>query len=108
MPSGAPVSLASYWPVSPITVLGGLHAATMRPAWTDGIPDHRFTLDAALAGYTIGGAYAERTEARKGSLTPGKLADIVILDRDIGAGGDILLETNVSATITGGEVVYER
>ncbi len=105
--AGAPIALASDWPVSDISILRGLHAATTREAWAEDVPNHRFTLQAALAGYTIGGAYAEGTEAIKGSLKPGKLADIVLLDRDIEAAPpDDLENAQVSVTICGGRISY--
>lgn len=105
--NGAHIALASDWPVSPVSILLGLESATTRAAWTDGVPDQRFTLEAALRGYTIGGAYAEHTEAIKGSLAPGKLADIVILDGDIEATAPTALsEMGIRMTICGGRTSY--
>ena len=106
--AGAPIALGSDWPVSPISPFVGLHAATTREAWAEDVPDHRFTLDEALRGYTLGGARSERTERDKGSLAPGKLADLVVLDREIGeASLGTLPETQVRLTMAGGRVVYE-
>ncbi|MFQ6052944.1 MAG: amidohydrolase family protein, partial [Candidatus Bathyarchaeia archaeon] len=63
----------------------------------------------AIRVYTINGAYLEGTEELKGSLEPGKLADMVVLDRDILTvdPGEII-GTKVLMTIVGGEVVYRR
>ena len=105
--AGAPIALASDWPVSDISIIRGLHAATTREAWADDVPNHRFTLNEALAGYTIGGAWAEGTDIKKGSLAKGKLADVVILDRDIESQPlDQLDQTQIAATICGGMVTY--
>jgi len=63
----------------------------------------------AIRVYTINGAYLEGTEKEKGSLEPGKLADVVVLDRDIlTIDPREIIETKVLMTIVGGEVVYKR
>ena len=63
----------------------------------------------AIRAYTINGAYLENKEDEKGSIEPGKLADFVVLDRDITAiDPSEIIETRVLMTIVGGEVVYER
>jgi predicted amidohydrolase YtcJ len=79
-----------------------------RAAWTPEVPDQRFSLEAALKGYTIGGAYAERSDSYKGSLEVGKVADLVILDRDIMAiaDHDEIKDVAVLSTICGGRVVF--
>jgi len=63
----------------------------------------------AIRVYTVNGAYLEGTEDEKGSLEPGKLADMIVLDRDILTvdPGEII-DTKVLMTIVGGRVVYER
>ncbi|WP_216665321.1 amidohydrolase [Pseudoruegeria sp. HB172150] len=105
--SGALIALASDWPVADVSVMVGLHAAVTREAWVADVPDHRFKLEAALAGYTIGGAKAEQTEAKKGSLREGKLADIVILDGDItGIPSSDIGGMRIRTTICGGAVTY--
>ena len=63
----------------------------------------------AVRAYTINGAYLEGKEDEKGSIEAGKLADFVVLDRDIFAvDPSEIVETRVLMTIVGGEVVYER
>jgi len=106
--TGAAIALASDWPVSDISILKGIHAAVTRRAWAPDVPDHRFTLTDALKGYTIGGAYAERSESYKGSLEAGKVADLVVLDRDIMAiqDNDEIGDINVMTTICGGHIVF--
>ena len=62
----------------------------------------------ALRAYTVNAAYLEGNEAAKGSVEPGKLADFVVLDRDITrVGPEEILKARVLMTIVGGEVVYE-
>ncbi|MFB0558171.1 MAG: amidohydrolase [Candidatus Bathyarchaeia archaeon] len=63
----------------------------------------------AIKTYTIKGAYLEGKEDEKGSIEPGKLADMVVMDRDIlMADPEEIIETKALMTIVGGEVVYER
>jgi len=63
----------------------------------------------AIRVYTINGAYLEGTEKEKGSLEPGKLADMVVLDRDIlTIDPKEIIDTKALMTIAGGEVVYKR
>ena len=63
----------------------------------------------AIRAYTVNGAFLEGTENEKGSLEPGKLADMVVLDRDILTVDPLdIVNTRVLMTIVGGEVVYER
>lgn len=65
-------------------------------------------MDQAVEYYTLGSAYAERAEARKGSITVGKLADLVILTRDIFTIPPRgILETKPAMTMVGGRVVFE-
>ncbi|MBC8225425.1 amidohydrolase [Candidatus Bathyarchaeota archaeon] len=63
----------------------------------------------AIRAYTVNGAFLEGTEDEKGSLKPGKLADMVVLDRDILTVDPLdIVNTRVLMTVVGGEVVYER
>ncbi len=72
-------------------------------------PDQRMTRDEALRSYTLSGAYAAFEEDLKGSIEPGKLADIVVLSQDImTVPDDEILATRVDTTILGGEVRYRR
>ena len=75
----------------------------------DFFPAQKMTRMEALESYTLNNAYAAFEEALKGTLTPGKLADIAVLDRDIlTVSDDELPLTQVDMTIVGGEVRYER
>lgn len=81
--AGVRLVFASDWPVAPIDPLLGIQCAMTRTAYAPGLPDHRQTLDQAIAGYTIDGAYAEFAEDRKGRLKPGYYADLVVLSGDL-------------------------
>ncbi len=109
---GAKLAFGTDWPVAPLNPLLGLCAAVTR-ATLDGkhpdgwIPEQKITLAEALEAYTLGSAYAEFTDHRKGSLTPGKLADVVILDADLfHIPPDKIKDAKVVATILAGHVVY--
>ena len=70
-------------------------------------PAERMTREEALRSYTINNAYAAFEEDVKGSITPGKLADIVVLSQDILTIPDEeILDTEVVHTILGGQIVY--
>lgn len=72
-------------------------------------PDQLMTRMEGLEAYTINAAYGAHEEFSKGSITLGKLADIVVLSRDIlQIPDDQILDTRVDVTIVGGEVVYTR
>ena len=105
--AGVHVAFASDWPVADINPLRGIQAAVTRPTY-DGARDQRLSLMDTLAAYTIGGAYAEHTEDRKGMLKPGYLADAIILSGDIEATApDQIGAMHVATTICGGRVVWE-
>ena len=71
-------------------------------------PEQSMTLKEAVEAYTINPAYSSHEEGIKGSITRGKLADIVVLSQDIFANPpDALLKTKVTMTMLGGKVVYE-
>ncbi|HWG41079.1 MAG TPA: amidohydrolase family protein, partial [Candidatus Acidoferrales bacterium] len=71
-------------------------------------PEQKLTIDHAIYAYTIGSAYAEFAEEKKGQLTPGMLADFVVLDRDITkVSPPEILKTRVLRTVVGGKTVYE-
>jgi len=109
---GVTLAFGTDWPVAPLNPMLGLSAAVTR-ATADGknpdgwIPEEKITLPEALEAYTLGSAFAEFQENEKGSITPGKLADMVILSENIfdlkpKAVGNVKVET----TIVGGKIVY--
>ena len=105
---GVPIAFASDWPVSDINPMRGVKAAITRQPWKAGHPGHDSTLGEALAGYTIGGAYAGKDEHRLGRLVAGNKADIVVMDRDLEATPIEELDTARAAiTFTGGQLTWE-
>ncbi len=117
--SGALVAFGSDAPVADPNPFLGLHAALVRqrvermPAlpWH---PDECVGLEAAIFAYTLGAARAGGWEREIGSLETGKLADLIVVDRDLfaladaGITGSELAETQVLLTLFGGEIVYRR
>jgi predicted amidohydrolase YtcJ len=110
---GVRLAFGSDWTVAPLNPMFGLYAAVTR-ATLDGknpggwFPEQRLTLEEALQAYTMGSAFAEFREREKGSLTPGKLADLVVLDGDLFAmAQEKIKDAAVRYTIVGGRVVYE-
>jgi predicted amidohydrolase YtcJ len=111
--SGAVLAFGSDSPVSPLSVIAGIHAAVTRrradgtPGPNGWYPEQCLTVEEAVYAYTVGAAYAAAEEGDKGSLSPGKLADLVVLSQDIFSINPAgLLETEVELTIIDGEVVY--
>lgn len=108
------VALGTDFPVEGISPFATYYAACVRKD-AKGFPDGGFMMDEALnrrdalRGMTIWNALAQFEEAEKGSLEPGKLADFVILDRDLLLCPDErILGTNVLLTAVGGEVVLDE
>ncbi len=112
--TGVIIPNGSDFPVERVSPLYSFHAAVTRQddnSWPPGgwFPEQAMTRDEALKGMTIWPAFAAFQEQLLGSLTPGKLADFVILDRDImTVPASDILGTSVLATYIGGRVVYER
>ena len=72
-------------------------------------PDQKMSREEALRSYTIHCAYASFQEDILGSLTPGKLADITVLSKDIMTVPDEeILDTEILYTIVGGKVMYQK
>ena len=71
-------------------------------------PEQRLTPDQALRCYTAGGAFASSEEERKGTLTAGKMADFVVLDRSPIRFPRAIENLRVKATAIGGRVVWRR
>jgi predicted amidohydrolase YtcJ len=110
--AGATLAFGSDWSVSTPDPLALIEVAVNRVAPDDRtgepfLPAERLDLPAALDAATIGAAYANRLDAITGSVEPGKLADLAVLDRDLfdpaaGPAGD----ARVLATLVEGEVVH--
>ena len=112
--AGAALAFGSDWTVAPLDPVLGIYAAVTRRT-LDGrnpggwVPEQKITVEEAVRAYTVGSAYAEFADERKGTLTVGKLADIVILSRDIFRIDPVEIEkTRVTMTIMDGRIVYEK
>ena len=110
---GVRLAFGSDWTVAPLNPMTGLYAAVTR-ATLDGknpggwFPEQKLTLEEAIQAYTMGSAYAEFREKEEGSLTVGKLGDVVVLDSDLfSIAAERLKDAAVRYTIVGGKVVYE-
>jgi predicted amidohydrolase YtcJ len=110
--AGVHVSLSSDTPVAEPDWLQGVEAAVLRKSKASGTvrgPAQRISVAEAIRAYTMGGAWQDFMEKRKGSLEPGKLADFCVLDRDILTVDpeEIHAIKNV-ATVVGGKRVFEE
>jgi predicted amidohydrolase YtcJ len=111
--SGATLAFGSDWFVAPPTPLEGIYAAVTRRTMDDRhpggwVPGQRITVEEALRGYTVGSAFAEYREGRKGRIKRGMLADLVMLDQDLTAiPPDRIRDARVRLTIVGGRIVHE-
>jgi predicted amidohydrolase YtcJ len=108
------MSFGSDWTVGILNPLAGIYAAVTRRT-TDGanpggwFPEQKISVEEAVRAYTIENAYAAFEEDEKGSITPGKLADFVVLSKDILTIDPILIENvSVDMTILGGKAIYKR
>ena len=116
--SGIVTNLVSDFPgafdrshVATIDPLRNMHVAMTRaaPEGTAFHPEQALRVDDVLRAYTSWPAFSSREERLKGTVSPGKLADLVVLSDDITRGGpDILLTATVDLTVLAGEVVYQR
>ncbi len=111
---GVRLAFGTDWPVAPLDPMQGVYAAVTR-ATLDGknpqgwVPEQKITVAEAVEAYTLGSAYAEFQEQEKGSIAPGKLADLVVLSDDIfSIAPEKIRDVKAEATIVGGRIVYER
>ena len=111
---GTRLTFGSDWPVAPLDPLAGIDAAVNRRTLDgnhpDGwFPEERIRVAEAVRAYTLDAAYADFSDERTGSLAPGKLADLVVLSRDILADEErsTITEAKVLMTVVGGKIVYQ-
>ena len=111
--AGTVLAFGSDCPVEDLNPFLGIHAAVTRrradgsPGPEGWIPAQRLTVAEAVRAYTLGAACAAGLEGRLGSLVPGKLADLVVLDRDVfTCDPPAIAQTQVAATMIGGQFVY--
>ncbi len=109
--SGAVVTNGTDAPVEDLDPIASYYSTVTRKR-ADGMvffPGQRMTRMEALRSYTIACAYSAFEEDLKGSLEPGKLADVVVLSKDILAcPDDEILDARVDLTVVGGEVLFQR
>ncbi len=108
---GVELAFGTDYPVEPVAPFRGLYAAVTRKS-EDGkkeyYPEQKLTMEQAIAAYTTGSAFAEFAEKDKGTLAPGMLADLVVLDTDItSVPPEKVLATKVLRTVLGGKTVYQ-
>jgi len=111
--TGAVLAFGSDWPVAPMEVLMGIYGAATRRTLDgkhpDGwVPEQKISVAEAIHAYTMGSAYASFTEKIKGSIEPGKLADMVVVSDDIlSIPPAEIANTHVVTTIFDGKVIYK-
>ncbi len=112
--SGAVLAFGSDWPVAPMAPLMGIYAAATRRT-LDGkhpegwVPEQKIAVAEAIRAYTMGSAYASFDEKIKGSIEPGKLADMVVVSEDILSIAPAEIEkARVEITVFDGRVIYRR
>jgi predicted amidohydrolase YtcJ len=113
--AGARLAFGSDWSVAPLNPLLGIDAAVNRRTLDGKHPagwfaEQKIRVSEAIEAYTIGSAYAASQERDRGSLEAGKLADLVVLSRDILAASerDRIAATEVVLTVVGGKIVHDK
>ncbi len=110
--AGAKLAFGTDYQVEPLNPMEGLYAAVTRKdrlgengnGWH---PEQKIKMKEAIEYYTLGSAYSQFMDDRKGMIRPGFLADIVILDKDLlTIPENEIMKTKVVYTITGGKIVY--
>jgi predicted amidohydrolase YtcJ len=109
---GVRLAFGTDWFVAPLNPMLGIYAAVTR-ATLDGknpkgwFPEQKLTVAETVEAYTLGSAFAEFQEKEKGSITPGKLADMVLLSDDIfSIAPEKIREVSVIRTIVGGKTTW--
>jgi len=110
---GVRLAFGTDWEVAPLNPMLGLYAAVTR-ATLDGknpngwFPEQKLTVAESVEAYTMGSAYAEFQEKEKGSITAGKLADMVLLSDDIfSIAPEKIRDVTVLKTVVGGRLVFD-
>jgi hypothetical protein len=111
---GVHLAFGTDWDVAPLNPMLSLYAAVTR-ATLDGknpngwFPEQKLTVAEAVEAYTMGSAYAEFQEKEKGSITPGKFADMVLLSDDIfSIAPEKIRDVKVIETIVGGKIQFKN
>ena len=110
--AGSTLAFGTDYPVEPLNPMEGLYAAVTRKdrlgeegeGW---FPEQKLNMEEAIRYYTLGSAYAQFMEDRKGMIRTGYLADLVIVEKDLMTIPESeIMKTKVDYTIVGGKVVY--
>jgi predicted amidohydrolase YtcJ len=110
--AGSMLAFGTDYQVEPLNPMEGLYAAVTRKDRLGGegegwFPEQKLSMEEAIKYYTLGSAYAQFMNDRKGMIKPGYLADIVIVDKDLLTIPESeIMKTKVDYTIVGGKVVY--
>lgn len=112
--AGATLAFGSDWTVAPLDPVLGIYAAVTRRT-LDGknpggwVPGEKVSVEEAVRAYTINGAWTQFAEGLKGTVEPGKLADLVVLDRDIFAiSPEEIGEAKVRMTVFDGRIIFGK
>jgi len=113
--NGAKIAFGSDWPVEPLDPMRGLYSGVTRKniefGYPEGgwFPEQKLTMAETITLFTLRSAYASFEENIKGSLEPGKLADMVVLSKDVfTVDPKEILTTEALYTILGGKIVYQK
>jgi predicted amidohydrolase YtcJ len=110
---GVRLAFGTDWPVAPLNPMLTIYAAVTRATLDDKnpggwFPEQKVTVKEAIEAYTMGSAYAEFQEKSKGSITPGKLADMVMLSNDIlSIDPGKIRDVKILKTIVEGKIVFD-
>ena len=110
--AGATLAFGSDWFVAPPTPLEGIYAAVTRRTLDDRhpdgwVPEQKIAVEDALRAYTAGGAYASFREREAGTIAPGMLADLTVVDKDLRAiPPEDIRKAAIVRTVVGGKTVF--
>ena len=112
--AGVHLAFGTDWPVEPLDPMLGIYAAVSRELPAGGPvggwhPDEKLSLAEAIENYTLGSAYAEFQEKEKGSIVPGKWADLAVMENNLfQIPQKDILKTAVAMTILAGKIIYKK
>jgi predicted amidohydrolase YtcJ len=108
------LAFGTDWDVEPLDPRLGIYAAVSRELPAGGPaggwhPDEKLSLAEAIENYTLGSAYAEFQENVKGSIAPGKWADLAVLEKNLfQIPKKDILKTAVTMTVLAGKIIFKR
>jgi hypothetical protein len=112
---GAVLAFGTDWAVEPLDPMRGVFSSVTRTniqamePLTGWFPEQKLSVWESIYYYTYGSAYGDHLENVKGSLAPGRLADLVVMDRDLfTVPTEQILSAKVDYTVVGGRVVWDR